>query len=278
MKADGWGIELYKGLRRMAFIFVGLAVGLVSGLLGVGGGILLVPALAWLFGIRGNRGHGTSLAAIAPVAFITALFYAHNGHMDWLAAILLAIGGIIGAAIGAKVGREQISTGVRRYAWIAVGLIGLGWIVQGIMLQSGRIVPMMPEMPTASIAGVALMVVVGTVVGILSGMFGIGGGILLVPALVFFGFPQVLAEGVSIAVVFPASFSGALIHAKQGNVNGNAALWLAVGGIIGGLIGAHFAFHWPVAVLRGLFGLLMVVAAVLMGRERIAGSEEAGSR
>jgi uncharacterized protein len=83
-------------------VVIGLAAGLASGLLGVGGGIVIVPLLVLALGLAQRRAHSTSLAAIVPIATVAAIPYAVSGHADYGIAGCLAVGGLVGAPIGAK--------------------------------------------------------------------------------------------------------------------------------------------------------------------------------
>ena len=82
---------------------IGAAAGLLSGLLGVGGGILLVPALVLLVGFGQHRVQATSLAAILPIAIVGAFVFGRAGSVDFLAAAVLAVGSLLGVQLGARV-------------------------------------------------------------------------------------------------------------------------------------------------------------------------------
>lgn len=82
---------------------VGLAAGIFSGLLGVGGGVIMVPLLVAVVGLSQHGAHATSLAAIVPIATVGAIAFALEGNTDLLVAGLLAAGSLVGAPIGAKV-------------------------------------------------------------------------------------------------------------------------------------------------------------------------------
>jgi uncharacterized membrane protein YfcA len=99
--------------RRVVAVttLIGLAAGLASGLLGVGGGIVIVPLLVMAVGLSQHRAHATSLAAIVPIATVAAIPYAVSGHADYGIAGCLAVGGLVGAPIGSRaLGRSDEST------------------------------------------------------------------------------------------------------------------------------------------------------------------------
>ncbi|MHB1189987.1 MAG: TSUP family transporter, partial [Armatimonadota bacterium] len=125
--------------------------------------------------------------------------------------------------------------------------------------------------PSASVLhlGAGVTLVVGVLAGVLSGLLGVGGGIILVPAMVLLlGVPQKLAQGISLTVILPISLSGADMHARHGNVSFPVGFWLGIGGVAGGLFGAQLAIGMAEAVLTGLFGLLMLVMGSFMAYSR----------
>jgi uncharacterized protein len=82
---------------------VGAAAGVLSGLFGVGGGILMVPAMVLIMGIAQHRAHATSLAAIVPIAFVGAVIFGRADSVDFLAALALIVGSLLGVQAGARV-------------------------------------------------------------------------------------------------------------------------------------------------------------------------------
>lgn len=84
-------------------VLIGVAAGFLSGLLGVGGGIIIVPLLVMYAGLSQHQGHATSLAAIVPIAAVGAATFAFNGEIDFGVAALLSLGALLGAPLGAKI-------------------------------------------------------------------------------------------------------------------------------------------------------------------------------
>lgn len=112
-------------------------------------------------------------------------------------------------------------------------------------------------------------VVLGLATGLLASTLGVGGGIVFVPSLVvFFGFEQHIAQGTSLAVILPTAIVGAYLHSRRGRVEWRAALFIAAGGIVGGLAGAWAALAIDPDVLRRLFAGLLVVVAVRLVSSR----------
>jgi uncharacterized membrane protein YfcA len=109
-----------------------------------------------------------------------------------------------------------------------------------------------------------LFILTGLFAGVLSGLFGIGGGLVIVPALVFFArMPIQAATGTSLgALVLPAGLLGALVYYRAANLNVRAALLIALGLFVGGYFGAHIAQEIKSATLTRLFAVFLVVVAV----------------
>jgi uncharacterized membrane protein YfcA len=107
------------------------------------------------------------------------------------------------------------------------------------------------------------LLAIGLVAGVLSGIFGIGGGIIIVPLLVFMAkFSQKMSTGTSIAVfVLPVAILGAIAHYRAGNVNVKASLLIAAGLFVGSWLGAQISLGMSDAVLKRAFAILLVAVA-----------------
>jgi len=243
---------------------------MMSGLLGIGGGVIVVPALVYLVHLSQRQAHGTSLVAILLSAVTGACYYSTHGKVDWLIGTEMAFGGVIGAIIGAKVCSICSNRRLRQFFGIFLVLIGLrmiaDWIINGSSTGNHAQI-----IDAASFAGGFLVIIAGLVTGILSGLLGIGGGVIMIPTLVLLlGFPQKLAQGISLAVIVPVSVSGSLMHYTQGNVRLKVAVWVAIGGFIGSLVGSKIAIGAEEITLKAMFGLLMLAFGVSMTRSRQA--------
>lgn len=232
---------------------VGLIGGLFAGVFGVGGGLIMVPLLLWWAKLDQRRAHATSLLAITPAAIIGAASYAVGGVFAWLPAIFVAIGGIVGAQIGAWMLRK-----------IAVGPLRWGFIVfiiaSGVMLlvQLPDRASALDVTPTVAIVLTAL----GLAMGISAGLFGIGGGIIVIPFLVVvLGQSDLVAKSISLLAMPPGSMSGSLAHLRHKSASLRDGAWVALGAVITTPLGALLAFALPPRFAAALFGLLMFVIA-----------------
>lgn len=240
---------------------IGLIAGLASGLLGVGGGFLIVPLLLWVK-MEAHKAVGTSLAAIVPIALVGGLRYYFAGRSpqaDIRVALLFVIGSVAGAYFGAQL-VNRVPTRVLRmvvaatlavvgvYEAVAVlllpGLIGGGHEIQLDLLHS------------IAVAGS------GSVIGLLSGLSGVGGGVFTVPTLALgFGLSQRLAQGTSLVAILPTAIVGAGTHQRLGNVDRRTAAWIGGVGAPAALVGASVALALPQQILVVIFAAFLLVAA-----------------
>lgn len=234
---------------------VGVLGGLLSGAFGVGGGILMVPLLIVLAGMDQRRAAATSLAAIMPTAVVGSIAYFANGEVDLAAAALVAAGGIAGSWIGSHLLRRL------PLGWLRWGFIAL------LVLVAVRLVIAPPERMSAPAEldlGVgAAYVGLGFVVGIAAGLFGIGGGLIMVPAFIaVFGMGDLLAKGTSLAAMIPTSISGSVANLRGRLLSAREALIVGVAATLASLPGVALAFLLPPTVAAWLFAALLIAAAV----------------
>lgn len=121
-------------------------------------------------------------------------------------------------------------------------------------------------------------VLVGFVAGLTSGLFGLGGGVVVVPTLVVGGAQMPLAVGTSVFVVLANALAGTAQHARQGNVRGRRGMGLAAGAIPLAFVGSYFAGFLPEALLRGLFVVMLVAGGTLLLRRNRGGGQPRQAR
>ena len=239
----------------LRLIPVGLLAGLLSGLLGVGGGILLIPLLGTVRPLSQHELHGTSLGVMIFTATAALIAYAHQGAVPWALGIPLAIGGVAGAPLG---------------SWLA-GRFNpdrLKWAFAGFLFLVG--VRMLFPLPPG-VAGSGgppphiLAVSIGLVIGVLSGLLGVGGGVLLVPLLTLgLHVAQHDAQGASLAMVIPTALSGLVGYTRRGQVRWELVPLLAPAAAVGALGGSVIAVSLHADRLQQLFGVLVIGMAVQM--------------
>jgi uncharacterized protein len=244
----------------------GFVASLAAGLFGVGGGVLLVPLL--VFGLRRPQhvAHATSLVAILFTAVSGAARFAFDDAVLFPAAGLLALGGIAGAQVGARVLPRIPETRLRHAFGALLLLIGVRLLLAGPAAAGAA-----ATATDLDVGRLLAYLAVGVAVGVLSSLLGLGGGVLLVPVLALgFGLDQHLAEGTSLAVIAPTALAGALAHQRRGYTDWALGSWLGATGLVGGSLGASVALGLSPELLSRLFGgLLAAVAGAMLLPTRV---------
>ncbi|MFB7892590.1 sulfite exporter TauE/SafE family protein [Microbacterium sp. NPDC056044] len=238
-------------------IGIGLVAGLLSGLFGVGGGTVIVPFLVLFLRFDQRLAAGTSLAAIVPTATVGVISYAVHGSVAWIPALLLAAGAVVGAQIGTWL-LPRLSLTVLR--WSFVGFLAAVIVSLFIVVPSRD-----AELSLTVLSGI-LLVVLGVATGILSGLIGVGGGIIVVPALmVLFGTSDLVAKGTSLLMMIPTAVSGTFGNIRRRNVDLVAAAIVGIAACTTTALGAWAATLIDPFVGNMLFAAYLAIIAVQMG-------------
>jgi uncharacterized membrane protein YfcA len=235
-----------------------LAIGLSLGLLGSGGSILTVPVLHYLVGQPEKLAIGGSLLVVGLIATAAAVPYALSRQVDWRNVAWFGLPGMAGAWLGATLAHWV--PGPVQLALFALVMLIAAWR----MLRGG--VTQRPDHEPRRLAVVAG----GIGVGALSGLVGVGGGFLIVPALVLLaGVPMASAVGTSLAVIALNSFTGFLkylgvLQQQSLELDWRVLLTVAGVGVLGSFAGHRLGRRLPQATLRRLFGLFLVVMGLFI--------------
>lgn len=218
-----------------AAIAAGAAIGLILGLVGGGGSIIAVPLLVYLVGVASpHAAIGTAAVAVALNALVGVAAHARAGTVKWPCAATFSMTGVIGATLGAHLGKAM--DGER-----LLGLFGVMMVLVGLAMLRPRKSLENPDVRlTRASANVLLprLIPGGLGVGLLAGFFGIGGGFLIVPALILAtGMPLRTAVGTSLVAVTALGLTTAVSYTLSGYVEWGLVGLLVVGGIIGAGIG-----------------------------------------
>lgn len=170
----------------IVLIVVGMLVGVLSGMFGIGGGTVIVPALVWL-GLSQRNAAATSTLAIVPTSISGVVSYATGGHVDWLAAVLLFCGMFVGGQIGSWL--------LSRLPELVLRWIFMAFLVFVVINQVSFVPSRDHQIVMTVVTGIGLALL-GVVIGTLAGLLGIGGGALAVPSLsMLFGASDLVARG-----------------------------------------------------------------------------------
>lgn len=256
------------------FVILGSLAGFLAGLLGIGGGIILVPLFLWAFtaadfapSILVHTALGTSLAVIIPTALSSTFGHRKRGNVEWHQVAYLCLGGLFGALFG---------------AWLASLLSGQ-WLrlLFGVMqiLVAIQLLVFQPRLPSNNCSALKLwhLVAVGFAGGVFSAFFGVGGGVIAVPLMVIvLCFPIHLAVGNSSALIVVSSLFGALSYMFHGwgvdslpafsfgYVNGLVVLLVAPFSIGMARLGVRIASRTDHDKLVRIFAVLLIFVGLRM--------------
>jgi len=264
------------------YLALGLLVGFVAGLLGVGGGLLMVPVLTWAFMQQGftaeyniHMALGTSLATIVLTALSS--LKAHHGHgaVEWGVVQKIVPGIVLGTLVGALVATQLSDRGLKLFFTLFL-----------FYAATQMLLGFKPR-PTRGLPGWSGMTVAGGVIGLVSSWVGIGGGTLTIPFLTWCNVRMQAAIGTSSAVGLPIALAGALGYVLSGEVDNDVATGLPAGSAgfvylpafaaiiatswLTAPLGARRTHSWPVVRLKRIFAGLLYLLGVRMAYGLLSG-------
>lgn len=254
-------------------LLLGLVAGFLSGLFGVGGGILIVPILVLLVRMNQRVAHGTSLAAVLPIAISGVIGFAVEDSVDWPATAALVAGAMAGAVVGTYA-LNILPTKVLGYAFAAVLLASAVRLVVDHSEASGR-----GDLDVLMVIGFVLL---GVLSGTMAGLLGVGGGIIMVPAMILlFGIPAAVAKGTSLGVIIPTSVVGTRRNLAKGNCDLRIAGIIGIAGVASAFAASKISVGLDEDVSNALFAALLAIVAVRMfvttRREAVAEARQAAA-
>ncbi|MGN7978653.1 sulfite exporter TauE/SafE family protein [Microbacterium sp. 22195] len=235
-------------------IVLGLAIGLLTGFAGAGGAIITVPALVYLIGLPLDQAISTSLVmgAVAPIAALAPRI--RQRLVNWQVVLFVVVTGIPAAFAGTAVGK-LIPQNILLLAFAAL------MVAAGVQMLRPR-----PSQPSSERPRywVLRALLIGAFVGFLTGIFGIGGGFITVPALVLLlDIPIGIAVGTSLAVALINTLAGLIAHAGAADPNWAVAVAFTVPSMIGAFLTARLAHKVNPVLLQRSFAILVLMIAVL---------------
>ena len=255
----------------LVYPLFGVLAGVVAGLLGVGGGIVVVPALVYLFAAQGlpadhvmKLALGTSLGAICFTSVSSLWAHHRRGAVRW--PIVLAITpGILGGTFGGAWVASALSTTFLKGFFALFLYVVCAQMLLGLQPRASRTLP-----------GRAGMIGAGGAIGVISALVGIGGGTLSVPFMTFCNVAMHQAIGTSAAIGFPIALAGAagylssglgapgLPELTLGYLYLPALLGVALGSVLTAPLGARLAHALPVKTLKRCFAAFLLLVATKM--------------
>jgi len=247
-----------SSLQLLLSLASGFMVGFSLGLIGGGGSILAIPLLIYFVGFdHPHLAIGTTALAVGVNSYFNLVPHARKGHVDLKVGVLFTVPGVIGVLVGSELG--LLTPGTKLLFIFAILMI----VIAAYMLKrkciDTSIDPPRKDLDIKKLTGI------GALVGFASGYFGIGGGFLIVPGLIFSaGFNIIQAVGTSLFAVGTFGIVTAARYAISGDLNLIISILFIIGGIVGGWAGAHFSSKMPKRTLTRVFAVIIIVVAIYM--------------
>lgn len=258
------GFQVGLELHHVLYVLLGALAGVLAGLMGIGGGLVIVPGLLLLFHLQGfdatflsHLAIGSSLAIIVPVAIASMWAHHRRGAVDWAVVFSLAPGLMLGALAGAWLA-SRFSTDLLKI------LFGSFLLIVACQMLIGSV----PKAGKRRSVGARLFFPVGAAIGTVSGLVGIGGGTMTVPFLVWQGKSLPLAVATSAACGLPIAIAGTLgfmligegagVGLSTGFVYWPAVIVVGAFAVLTAPFGARLAHGLPVSQLKKGFALLLL--------------------
>ena len=255
----------------------GVFVGVMSGLLGVGGGTIMVPIFRLAFGMSPLASTATSLFAIIPTSISGVVAHARAKTCVPKLGLALGAGGAVMSPMG--VWLASVSPG---WLVICVAAVVIGFSAFKMFKKAVKCAPapragraggnaqgasakVVPDQPVLSRKQYLQGACIGLIAGLASGYVGVGGGFIMVPLmLAVLGIPMSLASGTSLIAIMILAIPGVIEQGLLGNIEYLAGIAIVVGSIPGALVGARLVRVVPERQLRFIFGGFLLVAAVML--------------
>lgn len=235
----------------------GVVAGLALGAVGGGGSVLLIPLLVLGFGLDAHGATGTALAVVLTNAALGTVLHARAGTVRYREALLFGGPGMVASALASPL-NAQLSEAV------ILGTVALLMVVVALRMWQ-------PVRPSEGRQPAVVVIGAGVIAGALTGVFGVGGGFVIVPVLVLaLGLPMPQAVGTSLLVIAANSAAAIGGYFVRGDVDLALAIVLAAGAALGVVFGARLARAAGEQRLQQSFAVLLVVVASYLGVREVA--------
>jgi len=250
---------------EIGLLVLGVVAGVMSGLFGIGGGIVMVPMLVAVFGLDLLFANATSLAAmLLPVGIFGVITYYKAGLINLRNSLWISVGLFGGSFIGAELAvAVNVSLLSKLYAAILL-YVALGYFDIPGRFKRSKPDNLHPE--TTAPNEFWKFILLGIGAGIFAGLFGKGGGLVIVPALVkIFKYDAKAASATSLAALqLPVGLPSVIVYASQGYLNWTYAGLIAGGIVVGAFLGSKLALNLSTTVFKKIYAIFLLGVAIYM--------------
>lgn len=237
-------------------LLISVGIGVSLGLIGGGGSVIAVPVLVYVLGVDPHQAIGMSLAVVGMASFIGMLAHARKGTVDGKTGVVFGGAGVLGASVGSQL------TYLVASSTLMLLFAGVMIVIASVMLVRK---PQMEQEQERSPVRLVNAIGIGMAVGALTGFLGVGGGFLIVPALLFFGgLAMKEAVGTSLLVIAINCTAGLLGHWHHGGFDVLLTFLVTAVAVTGALFGARLADKVSLSRLRASFAVVVLGVAVFL--------------
>ncbi|MBV5282826.1 MAG: sulfite exporter TauE/SafE family protein [Paludibacter sp.] len=252
---------------EIGILIVGILAGVMSGLFGIGGGIVMVPTLIAIFGMNMLDANATSLAAmLLPVGVFGVINYYKAGYINLKDSLWIALGLFGGSFFGAELAVSlDVNLLAKLYAayllWIAVGYFDIP-----SYFSRNKNKKQTNDNKAKTHHAVWQFIFIGVLAGVIAGMFGKGGGLVIVPILIkYFDYDPKAASATSLAALqLPVGLPSVIVYAQDGHLNFFYAGLMAFGILVGVFFGSKLALNLSSAIFKKVYAVFLLGVAVYM--------------
>ena len=267
-------------ITSIALVLVGVGIGVLSGMLGIGGGTIMIPVLRLGYGLNAFMSTATSLFAIIPISLAGAIAHIRARSCLPKLGVLLGVAGATTSSAGVHLGSVSPTWLIMVVAAIVIAYSAFTMLSKALRMgkkpassESGNV---RANAPVASSdaepcafgftrRNVVLAVIIGLIAGFASGYVGVGGGFIMVPLMTaWLGIPMKRTSGTSLIAIIILAIPGVIQQAFLGHIDYLAGIMLCVGAIPGAVLGAWLVPRVPERTLRFIFAGLLAIAAVML--------------
>jgi hypothetical protein len=254
-------------LTEAGFLLLGVVAGILSGLFGIGGGIVMVPSLIVLFGMDILDANATSLAAmLLPVGILGVIAYYKARLVNIAESLWISLGLFAGSFVGGEIAvniSEHLLTVLYSAILVYVSLSYLN--LPSLLKRKGKKQVEQPEQLSVKRPYWAF-ILTGLAAGVFAGLFGKGGGLIIVPMLIgFFRYQPKAAAATSLAALqLPVGLPSVLVYAQAGHLNIFFAALIAAGIVVGSLVGSVISVKMPSVLFKKVYAVFLLSVAIYM--------------
>ncbi|SHK25558.1 hypothetical protein SAMN02745163_03501 [Clostridium cavendishii DSM 21758] len=249
----------------LLLIIIGLITGSITSLIGASGVMIVVPILTMFFNVSVHNAIGTSLLIDVIASLTVSYSYYKNKNIDLKSGIWIALTSIIGAQVGAlfasNMGEGNLSSGFG----IVLVLAGLSTFRKSYKEKNNSKTKNKVFNFKKEWQKILASLIIGFGIGILSGIFGAGGGVMILITLIaIMSFPLHKAIGTSTLIMAITALSSTIGYASRGNIDIELSILISIGAILGGIIGSKYANKVNEKTLQKIVGICFTLMGITM--------------